>query len=86
MTQDDKDIFRIGATFMLVIFSAVAFYFALFWGWASGAGPVGQPHLKVASEIALVASFTAFWSSVGIWLVPYLLKKRRKSLSSSLHV
>jgi len=77
MTQGTKDLFRIAGTFVLLLFSALAFYYSLFWGWASGSGPVNQPHLKTASNVALAVSFIAFWSSVGIWLVPYLLKRRK---------
>ncbi len=77
MTRDTKDILKIGATFLLLMLSAAAFYQSLFWGWASGTGPVDQPQLKLASNVALGVSFVSFWSSVALWAVPYLKRKSR---------
>ena len=68
---------------VLFLLACVAFYYSLFWGWASGTGPVDQPRLKFASNVALAVSFLSFWASVGIWLVPYLLKRRKKKSESS---
>ncbi len=68
---------------ILFLIACAAFYYSLFWGWASGTGPVDQPRLKVASNVALVVSFLSFWTSVGIWLVPYLLQRRKKKSESS---
>lgn len=76
--HDSKDMVRIGTTIVLLILSALAFYYSLFWGWASGTGPVDQPGFEIASYIALAVSFASFWTSLGIWLVPYLLKRRKK--------
>ena len=78
MKEDTNDFIRIGSSIVLLILACAAFYYSLFWGWASGTGPVDQPRLKFASNVALAVSFVSFWSSVGIWLVPYLAKKRKK--------
>ena len=78
MTQDRKDILRIGGAFLLLFLSALAFYQALFLGWASGASSENQPQLKTASNVALAVSFISFWTSVGIWLVPYLVRRMKK--------
>lgn len=77
MTRDTKDIVKIGATFLLLMLAAAAFYYSLFWGWASGTGPVDQPQLKLASNVALGVSFVCFWASVALWAVPYLKRKKR---------
>lgn len=78
MKDDTKDLFRLGASIVLFVLSCLAFYYSLFWGWASGAG-VNQPALKTASNVALVISFLSFWTSVGIWLVSFLLSRRKKN-------
>lgn len=78
MKDDTKDLIRIGGSIVLLLFACAAFYYSLFWGWASGTGPVDQPRLKFASNVALAVSFLSFWASVGIWLVPYLGKRRKK--------
>ena len=83
MKQDTKDLLRIGGSIALFLLSCVALYYSLFWGWASGAGSVKQPALKVASNVALAVSFLSFWTSVGIWLVPYFVKRRKKKSVSS---
>ncbi len=77
MTRDTKGIAKIGATFLLLMLAVAAFYFSLFLGWASGTGPVDQPELKLASNVALGVSFVSFWSSIALWVVPYLRRKRR---------
>jgi hypothetical protein len=73
------------AVLSIIVFllACVAFYYSLFWGWASGTGPVDHPRLKFASNVAIAVSFLSFWTSVGIWVVPYLLKKRKKKSESS---
>jgi hypothetical protein len=63
-------------TVILVLLSVAAFYYSLFWGWASGTGTVDQPYLKSASNVALAVSFVAFLASVALWL--RIFKKRRK--------
>lgn len=83
MKEDTKDLLRIAGTILLFLLSCAAFYYSMFWGWASGAGSVKQPALKTANNIALAVSFLSFWASVGIWLVPCILKKRRKKSESS---
>ena len=77
MRQGTKDILKIGATGLLLLISAVAVYYSLFWGWASGTGSVDQPPLKLASNIALGASFVSFWCSVALWVLPYFRSKKR---------
>mgnify|MGYP001327281368 CR=1 FL=1 len=79
MTPDTKGILKIGATGLLLMTTVVAFYYSLFWGWASGTGPVDQSHLKLASNVALGVSFVSFWSSVTLWVVPYFRNKKRPS-------
>jgi hypothetical protein len=79
MTPDSKDTIRIGITILLLFLAALAFYYSLFWGWASVTGAGDQPRLKTASNIALVVSLASIGTSIGIWLVPYLAKKRRIS-------
>ena len=74
MKGDTKALLRVGAGILLFLQSCAAFYYSLFWGWASSAGSVDQPRLKLASHVALAVSFVAFWASVGIWLVPRCLK------------
>jgi hypothetical protein len=83
MKEDTKDFLRIAGSIVLFLLSCAAFYYSLFWGWASGAGAVDQPRLKFASNVALAVSFLSFWTSVGIWLVPYFLKKKKKKSGSS---
>lgn len=74
---------KAASSIILFLLACAAFYYSLFWGWASGTGPVDQPRLKFASNVALAVSFLSFWASVGIWLVPYLLKRRNKKSGSS---
>ena len=77
---------KAAVSIILFLLACAAFYYSLFWGWASGTGHVDQPRLKVASNVALAVSFLSFWTSVGMWLVPYLLKRRKKkSVSSATH-
>jgi uncharacterized membrane protein YwaF len=83
MKEDTKDYLRIAGAILLFLLSCAAFYYSMFWGWASGAGSVKQPALKTASNVALAVSFLSFWASVGIWLVPYFLKRRKKKSGSS---
>ena len=78
MKDDTKDTLRIGLSIVLFLLSCVAFYYSLFWGWASGTGTADQPPLKFASNVALAVSFLSFWISVGIWLVPFFAKRRKK--------
>jgi hypothetical protein len=82
MREESRDLVRIGLTIALIIFSAAAFYYALFWGWASGAGSPPNAHqLERSSNLALAASFLSFWGAVAIWVVPYArrrLQSRRR--------
>lgn len=70
-------------TICLLLLSGIALYYSMFWGWASGTGPVDQPRLKFASNVALAVSFGSFWAAAGLWLVPLLAKKRKNTSSKS---
>jgi hypothetical protein len=69
----------------LILLSAYAFYYSMYLGWASGTGTHDQPNLKFGSNVALGVSFVLFWTGIGIWFVPHLLKikKRRAEAASS---
>jgi hypothetical protein len=60
--------------------SPIALYLGLYFGWASGIGPAGHPHLKVASNVAFGVMFLSLAVAVGMWLLPYLMKRRRKKV------
>ena len=51
---------------VLMLISIVSFYYAMFWGWASGAGAVDPSRLKIVSNYALSVSFVLFWIALGM--------------------
>ena len=65
------------ATLLLWAAAALAFHYALFWGWASGTGPRDQPHLKDASHYALAVSLFLLLCSVAIWFLPGFIRMLR---------
>ena len=72
---------------LLVAFAAVAFYYSMFWGWASGAGnPPNAEGLKRSSDIAFWISCTSFVGALFLWFYPKRKKERGNQESkSSLH-
>jgi hypothetical protein len=69
------------AQVILILLAFVAFYYSMYWGWASGTGTpqavVAKAPLKVASNIALAASFVSFWTAVGMWIIPKMRRNRK---------
>ena len=78
MTRDNKDLLRIGATIALIILSGLAFYHALFLGWASGAvPPADERRWMIAGNVMFAVSVLTLCGAVGIWLIPYVVRKKR---------
>ena len=75
------------AQVVLVLLSFVAFYYSMYWGWASGTGTpqaiIQKVPLKVASNVALVVSFVSFWTAVGMWLIPRMRRNRKSQANQS---
>lgn len=71
---------RLVRTVTVVVLGAlsfVAFYYSLFWGWASGTGTHHNPALKRASNIALAFSFGCFWAAIAAWFFICSLMRRK---------
>ena len=65
------------SSFGFLLLAFIAFYYSLFWGWASGTGNIPKPRLKFASTVALAVSFVSFWVFVGLWVVSHLRARKR---------
>jgi hypothetical protein len=73
-----RAVIKLAFACVLVVLAAVAMYYAMFWGWASGTGPRSQPSLKMASNMALGLSFVSFSSAIGMYLVPLVFRSPKK--------
>jgi hypothetical protein len=62
---------------LLGALSFIAFYYSLFWGWASGTGTHDNLALKRASNIALAVSFVSFWGAIAVWFFMRSLMRRK---------